>query len=80
MNVKFVFISIIIVGVGTIGLLILNDQKPMGLVGPTLSQVKIETSPSPSPSVLPKFQFNSQTDLKAELEKVNPQVSDEDFE
>lgn len=37
--------------------------------------------PTPAPPVAPKtFQFDSLTDLQAELEKVNPQIMDSDFE
>jgi len=46
---------------------------------------KITESASPSPTLIPNstpetFRFNKSTDLKAELEKVNPQVLDSDFE
>lgn len=36
---------------------------------------------TPAPPQAPKtFQFDASTDLKAELEKVNPQILDSDFE
>ncbi len=46
---------------------------------------KLSTStPTPMPLASPNapktFQFDSSTDLKAELEKVNPQILDSDFE
>ena len=37
-------------------------------------------SPVPSPNAPKTFQFDSSTDLQAELEKVNPKVLDSDFE
>ncbi len=59
-----------------------------GLVVPSLSGAYQQT-PSPSPVYEPAqpaynppkdFKFDSSTDLKQELEKVNPQVLDSDFE
>ena len=42
-------------------------------------KVVIVSSPTPSPK--PKtFKFDSSTDLKAELETINPEVLDSDFE
>lgn len=47
-----------------------------------IKQTKITQSvPTVAPSVVPKtFQFDRSTDLKKELEKVNPQILDSDFE
>ncbi len=39
---------------------------------------KVESSPSSSPAIK-TFKFDSETDLKMELEKVNPAVLDSDF-
>ncbi len=46
---------------------------------------KVSQTPAPSPTIAPPnapktFKFDSKTDLKAELEKVNPEVLDSDFE
>jgi len=42
---------------------------------------KVIIIPSPTPSPKPKtFKFDSSTDLKAELETINPEVLDSDFE
>ena len=55
------------------------------LVSPILEKLAIQlTIPSPSPTLAPPkapktFQFDSSTDLKSELEKVNPQVLEDDF-
>jgi len=42
-----------------------------------------QPTPTPVPATTPNapktFQFDSSTDLKAELEKVNPQILDSDF-
>ena len=39
------------------------------------------STPTPIPPNAPKtFSFDSSTDLKMELEKVNPQILDSDFE
>ena len=53
------------------------------LIGPILKSFKSQEKPVPSPSPNIKtpveFKFDSMTDLNAELDKVNPQVSDQDF-
>ncbi|MEK7616444.1 MAG: hypothetical protein AAB414_00110 [Patescibacteria group bacterium] len=53
------------------------------LTGPGFSQTLGEQIPDPTPPapVAPKtFQFDASTDLEAELEKINPEVLDSDFE
>lgn len=55
------------------------------LAGTGFDRVFNQSTPVPSPTVAPPnapktFDFNSQTDLKAELDKVNPQILDSDFE
>lgn len=53
------------------------------LISPGFSSNKPASSPTPTPVApnAPKtFKFDSATDLEAELEKVNPQVLDSDFE
>jgi hypothetical protein len=56
------------------------------LVGPGFSLNGSSKTPSPSPEVIsspnaPKsYQFDRSTDLKEELNKVNPQLLDSDFE
>lgn len=62
------------------------SKREDGMVGPKLIQQVTRqqdsptASPSPTPNTPKTFQFDSSTDLKAELEKVNPQVLDSDFE
>ncbi len=61
-------------------------NKNGNLVGPTFIQQIIhqQLTPTPEPAAIsnaPKtFNFDSSTNLKQELEKVNPQVLDSDFE
>ena len=53
------------------------------LTGPGFSQTLGEQIPDPTPAapVAPKtFQFDATTNLETELEKVNPEVLDSDFE
>ncbi|MBI2017690.1 hypothetical protein HYS92_01420 [Candidatus Daviesbacteria bacterium] len=57
-----------------------TGQKDLSLVNPKSSPVTAPVS-TPAPPNAPKtFQFNESTDLKVELEKVNPEVLDSDFE
>ena len=58
----------------------------VGLVGSNFIQQIIHQQPIPtpvpvaSPNAPKTFNFDSSTDLKMELQKVNPQVLDSDFE
>lgn len=46
-----------------------------------ISKKNIIASPTPTPAPTPKqFKFDSSTDLEKELESINPQVSESDFE
>lgn len=78
MSKRIIFIIaiiIIIVGILWFGL---RGRVQKNLVNPQILQTE---SPSPSPSQTPKtFKFDSSTNLKMELEKVNPEVLDSDFE
>ncbi len=79
-----IFITIIIV-ILTLAFLV---KIPGGnLISPNLPSIlkkPIQTSspiPTPIPSPTPKiFNFDASSDLKGELETVNPQVLDSDFE
>lgn len=61
-------------------------NKKGSLVGQTFMQQVINQQPTPTlthttmPTTPKTFQFDSLTDLESELEKVNPQVLDSDFE
>ncbi len=72
-------ISTIVVVIG------INRMGRMGqLASPAGNGVPTESvspAPTPAPSHIPKtFNFDSSTDLKTELNKVDPQISDSDFE
>lgn len=64
--------------------ILLNKNSGGNLVAPGLNIGKTNTetpAPTNAAPVAPKsFQFDSSTDLNAELEKINPEVSDSDFE
>lgn len=65
---------------------LLAGKKEGGLVGPgflqqiTHSQPTSTSTPAATPNAPRTFHFDSSTDLKMELDKVNPQVLDSDFE
>lgn len=66
------------------GLFFVAEGGTKNLVSPNFNQNKIKSEQipeaTPVPPVTPKtFKFDSSTDLKAELEKVNPKVDDADF-
>lgn len=76
-NTLIVLLIILILGV--IAFILWPKNVRSNLISPNFGVVaEISPSPSPSPSI-DTFQFNSQTDLKAELDQVNPKVSDQDF-
>ncbi len=64
---------------------LLGGKKETRLMGPGFIQQIIhqQSIPTPAPVAKPNaprtFNFDSTTDLKLELEKVNPQVLDSDF-
>lgn len=79
MKRKIIIITVIIFI--TIIFLALSGRKANLLVNPSLNSSQQVISPSPIPVSSPKtFRFDSTTDLEAELEKVNPEVYDSDFE
>ena len=68
-----------------VGIYLILNNKQSGLVSSGFSRIFNKATPIPSPTMAspnaPKtFNFDSQTDLKSELEKVNPQVLNSDFE
>ncbi|MBI2039814.1 hypothetical protein HYT18_01955 [Candidatus Microgenomates bacterium] len=84
MNKKIITIIIIVFIV--LGFLLFRFA-PLGwkanLVSPasqSSATVSKAPTPIPTPNAPKTFQFDSATDLEAELEKVNPQVLDSDFE
>jgi len=83
MKKKIIFVLLIVTAFFTIVKYTVNGSNG-NLVGPGFVGQIIHTQPTPTPIATPKapktFNFNSSTDLKAELEKVNPKVLDSDFE
>lgn len=79
-------VGILILGIGFVTIIKNVSNKDRGLAGPTFMQQTTNQQPSPSPMPIstpstPKtFKFDNSTDLKMELEKINPQVLDTDFE
>ena len=68
----------LLVTILTIAFFVSKSAHPIrtALVSPSSSVLS-----APVPSASPKtFEFDSSTDLKAELENINPQVLDSDFE
>lgn len=82
---KKIFWLIIIIAIGLIVLKIFTIT-PLGwkakLNSPMGQKNQNIVTPSPIPALnMPKtFKFDGKTDLKQELNKVNPQVLDSDFE
>ncbi len=79
----------ILLGIGIILVIIwflMISKNQTGLTAPgfmqqiTHSQPVLISTPAPTPNAPKSFNFDSSTDLKAELEKVNPQVLDSDFQ
>lgn len=56
------------------------DKKEGDLVDSSTQMLTPTQSPVAVPVAPKTFQFDSSTDLEAELEKVNPQILDSDFE
>lgn len=91
MSKKLLFIIITITIVILMIILMGNRSQEGSLISPHLSKIfPSQSAPSlaPTPTPIPvstpaapkTFKFDSSTNLKEELEKVNPQVLDSDFE
>jgi len=76
---KKTLISIIIITVIIIITIIFSRQEKAekNLVNPQVQTIEPTPAPSPSPKT---FQFDASTDLEKELDSINPQVLDSDFE
>lgn len=82
-KISIIFI-IVIIFIAVI-LFLTQVEKTKTLVNPggllTGKTESLAPAPTPAPPNAPKtFKFDSSTDLDAELEKVDPQVLDSDFE
>ncbi|KKR81164.1 MAG: hypothetical protein UU73_C0003G0268 [Candidatus Daviesbacteria bacterium GW2011_GWA1_41_61] len=79
---KIKLLLFILIGLATIGYLssvtILKDspQKSVNPKSNTPTQAKVTPTPTPTPL---QFNFDSSTDLKKELELINPQIQSDDF-
>ncbi|MBI2020795.1 hypothetical protein HYS94_05300 [Candidatus Daviesbacteria bacterium] len=86
MNKKILLlVTFLIIIVGIWWFLMGQGDKTKGLVSPQLPKIFNKSTPIPEPTAVPPnapktFQFDESTDLEAELEKINPQVLDSDFE
>lgn len=78
--ILIVFITVIVV------MIFVRNRETTSLISPNPSQPTStpESSPTTIPSATPNipktYNFDSSTDLKKELESINPQVLDSDFE
>lgn len=64
------------------GIVIFAQKKGnISLITPNFNQTLKQTEvPSATPDSPKQYNFDSSTDLKMELESINPQISDSDFE
>ncbi len=79
------FITLIVglIILGSILYLITSGTVSRGLVSPNFQSLSNQavSSPTPTPRPTPQsFQFDSNTDLNQELQRVNPKVGTEDFQ
>lgn len=75
------FLIIIVTIVGLIFLVLPQFSGERGLTSPTYKKSNQQVVVAPTPGPRPKtFKFEASTDLKKELESINPQVLDSDFE
>ena len=85
MKSKTLTLILLLATILTIAFFVTN-KRIGSLVGPefiqqiTHSQYKSVSTPAPTPNAPKTFKFDSSTNLKDELDKVNPQVLDSDFE
>ncbi len=77
----FAVIGVLVLGVG---FTITRDEKG-ALTTPGIGSADKKISSTPEPTVAPPnapktFQYDSSTDLEAELDQIDPQIIDSDFE
>lgn len=77
MNKKILLSAIIIIIlIMVITLILKNKQKKETILfDPGVTSIEISSSPTPQ-----TFKYDSSTDLEKELESINPEVLDADFE
>lgn len=81
MNKKILIVTILIV-LFTFGYFVIkNSKKNSQLLNPNSKKAESVVVPSIMPSATPKnYKFDRNTDLKNELDTINPKVLDSDFE
>lgn len=87
-SIKIILIILSIIFIAIAGYFFIN-KKTLPPVSPLLQQETINKPSSPAPASLPptpsynppkEVKYDSSTDLNQELESINPQVLDKDFE
>lgn len=76
---SLVFIGILIF----LGKLIFNGASPQQLITSNLKTQSPNAAKQPAPTPTPTpiiFHFDKSTDLKSELDTINPEVKDDDFD
>lgn len=83
MKSKNIFVTVVIILSLVIIWLVLNkDDQNNPLLSPILGKIRTQVvnSPLPSPNSPKTFKFDQSTDLKKELETIDPKVLDSDLE
>jgi hypothetical protein len=80
MRNKIIFIAVVLVAI-CLGLLFNSQKSSPKLLSPILEKASLQKmTPSVTPTPTPiEFKFNRSTDLKKELDLVNPQVESSEF-
>ena len=77
---KFLLVIILILLVGLFWLFTQSESKTVSFSSPQATNIS-ESIPTPIPSQVPtSYKFDRSTDLENELEGVDPQVLESDFE
>ena len=80
MNKKLLIVGLILISL-TFWTIVQNVFKNGSLLSPRTGQVVSSPIPTQIPSPAPKtFKFDKTTDLKKELDSIQPQLQDSDFE
>lgn len=75
-----IILIIILLGIFILaGIFIFSDKTSDKLISSVASSVTQQPTPTPTPTPI-IYNFNESTDLKKELETINPQVLDSDFD
>lgn len=78
MKSKYIIIIVILLGVG-LGFILRNTFGNKELVNPS-SENRVSSNASPLPTPPVEIKFGQNTNLKTELELVNPEILDSDFD